>query len=298
METSLPHQPRWQVIACWFSAIFLSVLFAVSGAWKLSAPLDWAARLIQMTVPGELSMPGTLAVGVSELFGGVLILIPRFRRWGAFIIALLLVIFIIFVGLKYDVLRGAECSCFPWLKRAVGPMFFVVDLLWLLMALAVAHWARPSSGVRAASFILGVVCVFAGASYGINLAQQSGIEAPDKLTIDGQPGTVKAGKVFLYFFDPECMHCFEAAKRMKDYAWKDVKVITVPTRVPHFAGQFLKDTGLKAPVAAEVDALRERFKFTDPPCAVLLEHGRQKHAFIQFDEKQPHETLKQLGYIE
>ena len=297
MEASLP-QPRWQVFTAWTFAIFLSVLFVVSGAWKLSAPLDWAARLIQMTIPGELSVPGTLAVGVAELFGGALILIPRFRHWGGWIVAALLLVFMVFVGLKYDVLRGAECSCFPWIKRAVGPMFFVVDALWLLMALAVARWAPASTGTRAASLMLGAICVFAGASYGINLAQQSGIEAPDKVTIDGQPGSVKVGKVFLYFFDPECMHCFEAAKRMKDYTWKDVKVLAVATRVPHFAGQFLKDTGLKALLIAEVADLRARFKFTDPPYAVLLEHGRQKHAFMQFDDAQPHGKLKELGFLE
>lgn len=297
MEASL-HQPRWQSIAGWAFAIFLSILFIVSGAWKLSAPLDWAARLIQFTVPGEFSVAGTLAVGIAELFGGALILIPRFRRWGGWLLAALLAVFMIFVAAKYDVLRGAECSCFPWIKRAVGPMFFVVDGLWLLMAIAAARWAPASTGMRPAALLLAIVCVFAGASYGISLAQQTGIEAPPVVTVEGAaPQSLKAGRIFVYFFDPECMHCFDAAKRMKTYRWNDVKVITVPTRVPHFAAQFLNDTGLKAPLTMDVAPLREKFKFNDPPYAVLLEHGRQKQAFIQFDDKEPHATLTRLGYL-
>ncbi len=65
MEASLP-QPRWQILACWAFAIFLAILFIGAGAWKLSNPLDFAARLIQMTVPGELAVAGTLALGISE----------------------------------------------------------------------------------------------------------------------------------------------------------------------------------------------------------------------------------------
>jgi uncharacterized membrane protein YphA (DoxX/SURF4 family) len=297
MEASLP-QPRWQVIAGWAFAIFLSILFAVSGAWKLGAPLDWAARLIQFTVPGEWAIPGTLAVGIAELFGGMLILIPRFRRWGGWLLAALLLAFMVFIGAQYSKLVGADCSCFPMVKRAVGPMFFVVDGLWMLMALAAALWARPSTGLRPAALLLGIVAVFAGASFAINQAQQTGIEAPATVTIDGKPESVRAGRIMLYFFDPECSHCFDAAKQMSGYVWKDVRVITVPTRVPQFAGQFLTDTGLKAAVTSDLEALRAKFKFTDPPYAVMLENGRQKHAFIVFDEKEPRSTLQSLGYIQ
>ena len=298
MEATIPDQPRWQSITVWAFAIFLAILFIVSGAWKLGAPLFWSAKLIQFTVPGELAIPGTLAVGIAELFGGVLILVPRFRRWGGWLLAALLAVFMVFVGVKYNTLVGAECSCFPLVKRAVGLMFFVVDGIWLLMALAAAKWAPAPSGLRPAALLLAIVCVFASASYAINRAQQSGIEAPDTVTIDGKAESVQFGHVFLYFFDPECSHCFDAAKRMSSYVWKDVRVITIPTRVPQFAGQFLADSGLKAPVTTDLDALRARFKFGDPPYAVMLENGHQKQAYIQFDDKQPQADLKAEGYIE
>ena len=108
MDASLP-QPRWQVIAGWAFAIFLSILLGPSfRTWKLGSPIDWAARLIQFTVPGELATPATLAVGIAELFGGVLILVPRFRRWGGWLLALLLAVFMLFVGIKYKTLVGAR----------------------------------------------------------------------------------------------------------------------------------------------------------------------------------------------
>ncbi len=53
---------------------------------------------------------------------------PRFRRWGAWLTGLLLVAFMLYIGYYYNVLRGAECSCFPWLKRAVG--LWVFRLRW------------------------------------------------------------------------------------------------------------------------------------------------------------------------
>ena len=297
MEASF-SQPRWQTLAGWAFAVFLSVLFVGSGAWKLSDPPDFAARLIQMTVPGELAIPGTLALGIAEVFGGALILIPRFRRWGGWLVAALLVVFIAFLGIKYNKLVGAECSCFPLFKRYVGPQLFIVDGLWLLMAVAAAKWAPASTGLRPAGLLLAIVCVFAGTSFAINQAKQSGIEAPATVTIDGQPSSLKTGRIFLYFFDPECSHCAEAAKQMSGYTWKDVRVIVVPTRLPQFAGQFLTDTGLKAPVTLDTEPLRALFKFGDPPYGVMLENGRQKHPYIQFDDKEPRTSLKAQGYIE
>ena len=49
---------------------------------------------------------------------------PRYRRWGAWLIALMLVAFMGYIGLRYQALVGRDCSCFPWLKRAVTPALF------------------------------------------------------------------------------------------------------------------------------------------------------------------------------
>ena len=300
MEDSMPHAPReaWKRALAWVCALLLAVLFVVSGLWKILFPLDWSARLTQMTFPGWLSTPVAVGVGIAEAFGGTLLAVPRFRRWGAFVVSALLVVFMAFVGWNYNTLRGEECSCFPWLKRSVGPGFFIGDGLMLAMAGAAWAWSVPAWGARGAGMVLGAITVFAGASFGMTVTQQSGLEAPARVSVDGKPYALNQGRVFLYFFDPECRHCFDAAQRMSKWNWRDAKIVGIPTRVPQFAGQFLADTGLKAAVTNDLETLRGVFKFTDPPYGVMLEHGRQKLAAIHFDEREPHEALAKAGYVE
>jgi len=251
-----------------------------------------------MKIPGEFSVPVTLGLGAAEMFAAAMLAVPRFRRWGAVLAGLLLVAFMVFIGANYETLRGEECSCFPWLKRTVGPQFFATNALMLAMALVAGSWAFPSYGIRSAAMILGAVVVFGGVSYGVAVARLSGVEAPETVVVDGQPYSLKQGKIYLFFFDPECRHCFDAAKQMSGFQWRDVKVLTVATRVPQFAGQFLMDTGLKAPVTSDSEKLRARFTFTDPPYGVLLEHGLQREVFAQFDEAEPRARLQGLGVID
>jgi uncharacterized membrane protein YphA (DoxX/SURF4 family) len=294
---SYVRRHSWQ---SWTSAIFaliLAVIFCVAGVYKLADPFAFAGVMIQYQVPGWLAMPGGIAVGIADLFAGVLLLVPRFRRWGGWLAGFLLLVYMVYIGANYKVLAGAECSCFPMVKRAVGPMFFVVDFLWMAMALLAAAWARRPESFRPAALILAVICVFAGVSYAIEKTRQSGIEAPESVIVDGKPFPLRFGKIFLYFFDPECMHCFDAARRMASYTWNGVQVLVAPTRVPQFAAQFLKDTRLKAPLTQDVEPLRARFKFTDPPYAVLLENGRMKQAFIEFTDKEPAAALRRAKLI-
>jgi hypothetical protein len=85
---------------------------------------------------------------------------------------------------------------------------------------------------------------------------------------------------------------------MASYRWKNVRLLVTPTRQERFAPQFLTDTGLKAPITYDAAALREKFKFTDPPFAVLLENGRQVASIVTFDESEPKATLTKQGFIE
>jgi hypothetical protein len=124
------------------------------------------------------------------------------------------------------------------------------------------------------------------------------VKAPEQITVDGKPFPMGEGRVFVYFFDPECMHCFAGAKAMSGYKWKDVKVVVVPTVNPHWAIAFLRDTGLKAGVSFDQKVLRGVFQFTDPPYGVAIERGRQVQAFAFFDEKEPVTGLKALGWVE
>lgn len=290
--------PTWKTAVCVVSAVLLAALFLIAGTWKITDPVGAGARLAQAKVPGPLSIPSAVLLGIAETLAGVLLLVPRFRRWGAWLTGFLLLVFMAYIGFFYNELRGAECSCFPWLKRSVGPGFFIGDGVMLLLALLAGLWARPSFGVRSAAIVLGSVVVFALASFGMNMVRQTGVKAPDTVTVDGKPASLTAGRVFLFFFDPECSHCEDAARRMAKYAWKDTKIVSIPTRVPHFAQDFLNSTGLKAGVSPDLELLKKTFPFGDPPFGVALENGREKAPLPIFDATEPLKTLRELDFVQ
>jgi hypothetical protein len=270
----------------------------VAGIWKTTDPVGAATRLNQALVPAALSLPAALALGVAETFAGVLLFVPRFRRWGAWLSGLLLVAFLIYIGINYGALRGEECNCFPWIKRAVGPAFFIGDGIMLVLALFAGLWVRRSEGVRSASIVLAAVCVFAGVCYGVSVTQQGVVRAPKAVDVAGQPLSLSEGRILLYFFDPECTHCYLAAREMSTYQWNDVKIIAVPTERPQFAQQFLNDTGLKVPYSTDIAKLRETFSFGDAPYAVALENGQQVAVMTVFEGDEPSASLKRAGFIQ
>ena len=290
--------PAWKKALGATAAVLLAILFFVSGAWKLSDPFQWAQILGEFRVPASLALPFTVALGVGEMLGAVLITVPRFRRWGSLLIGLMLVAFMIYIGANYNALAGKECSCFPLVKRTIGPAFFIGDTVMLLMAGLAGWWARPSENLRAAAVILGAVAVFAAVSLGVNTTRQSGLKAPDSITVDGKPYSLGNGHVLLFFYDPECMHCDAAARKMSKFNWKDTQIIGIPTQDPQFAASFLKDTGLKAGTSNDLQPLRSIFKFQDAPYAVALVRGRQKVAVTAFEGDEPDATLRKIGFIE
>ena len=294
------ERKTWQAAVNWISAILIAIVFLVAGIWKATDPVGAAVRLAQARVPESLSLFAAVAFGIAEAFAGVLLLIPRFRRWGSIITSLLLVAFMIFIGIHYKELVGAECSCFPWLKRAVGPGFFVGDGIMLVLAILAGWWTKQSEGLRPAALVLAAVVVFAGVSYGVSATRQTGTKAPDTITAeDGKVLSLKEGKVLIYFFNPQCMHCLEAGKKMAGYNWGDTRWIGVATENPQFGGWFLGKAGLtgKGPLAKDLDVLKKLFPFDLPPAAVALENGYQKAMLLQFEDAEPAATLKKIGFI-
>jgi uncharacterized membrane protein YphA (DoxX/SURF4 family) len=289
--------PRWKAVIGAIAAALMAILFFVSGAWKLVYLFEWSQFMGQFQVPSELKLPFTIVLGIGEMLGAALIIVPRFRRWGSILIGLLLIAFMAYIGMKYNVLAGKDCSCFPLVKRTVGPGFFIGDAVMLALTVLAGVWAPRPHGLRGALVILGVIAVFAGVSFGINVTHNTGLKAPDSITVDGKPYSLESGNVFLFFFDPECMYCFEAAQRMSKINWGDTKVIAIPTRVPRFAAGMLHDAGLQAPISSDSQLLRQTFKFADPPFGVALHNGRQKATVPNFDPSEPAKTLKQIGFI-
>ena len=115
--------------------------------------------------------------------------------------------------------------------------------------------------------------------------------------VDGQAYSLEHGKVFLYFFDPECMHCFDAAKRMSHLNWGDTKVVAIAIQQPQYATQFLQDTGLRAAISTDLQKLRQVFPYVSTPAGVALEDGREKAPLTKFEGEEPGATLKQLGLV-
>jgi|SRR5579872_2801571 len=291
--------PPWKGVVNHFAALAVAVLFVVGGVWKAVDPFAWSRMAEQLLVPPQFSIPLTLALAVGETFAGTLILVPRFRRWGAWLASLLLVVFMIYIGINYNALIGRDCSCFPWVKRAIGPMFFVEDAAMLAAAVLAGWWARPSISKRSAAVVLGVVAVFAGMSYGAAVSKQTGTKAPDSITVEGKPYSLQHGRIFLFFYDPNCSHCDAAARGMAKLHWKsDVTLIGVPTTMPQFAASFVHDTGMNMLTSLDVEKLKAVFPFGDPPYAVALDNGREQGPVAHYEGSEPADTLKKLGLID
>ena len=288
----------WQNIASWVAAIGLGVFFLGAGIWKSLDPLTWATIITNMKVPAVLSQPFTVALAIGEIFSAILLLIPRFRRWGALLSGAMLLGFMAYVGWNYTALKGMDCSCFPGLKRAINPEFFHSDFGMLVAAAVAGWWAKPATGLRPAALILGVVALFSVGSYVNVLRGETGVLAPETAMVNGAPVSLREGKVLLYFYDPMCSHCNDAAKAMSKHTWLTNKVIGIPTVLPQFGQQFMDTTKLKGVVSNDIKELKKVFPFGDPPFAVALERGRAKAQMRRFDDQEPAATLRQLGFIQ
>jgi hypothetical protein len=174
----LEEQHPWLSGLNWTAAILISAVFLLAGLWKITDPIAAAARLAQAKVPEALSIPAALLLGVAETFTGVLLLVPRFRRLGSVFGTALLAVFMLYIGLHYAELRGADCSCFPWIKRPVGPGFFIGDGAMIILALAAGFGSMKFTGVRPAVIVLGAVAVFASLSFGLAQTRHAATKAP------------------------------------------------------------------------------------------------------------------------
>jgi len=293
----MDQDTSWKTTLSWVSAILLALVFLVSGLWKLTDAPGAAVRMAQARVPQSLSLAGAIGFGIAETFTALLLLAPRFRRWGAWLGGALLIAFMIFIGINYNALRGAECSCFPWVKRAVGPGFFIGDGIMLVLAVLAGVWARRAQSMRYAMLILGAVTLFAAGSYGVAAMRQTGTKAPDTVTVNGKPYSLQEGQILIFYFDPECLHCLDAAKRMSKLNWGDTRIVAVPINVPQFAQGFLDDTHLNAVLSNDLPQLKKIFPFVSAPAGVALVNGREKMALTQFEDPEPVDTLKKLGFI-
>ena len=176
--------------------------------------------------------------------------------------------------------------------------FFIGDGIMLLMAAAAGVWARAAAGFGKATAVVAGVLLCAFALYGVETLRQTGTKAPDTIAVNGQPYDIRQGRVFLFFFNPQCMHCYESAKTMSHFRWGGTRVVAVPVEEPEYADAFVQETGLKAVVTSDFPTLKTTFGYTVYPFGVALENGREKAPLTQFEKNEPEATLKRLRFIE
>ncbi len=281
-------------------AILLGLIFLISGGWKVLNPLRTGELLEQARVPAGWGAIGASSLGALELVAAFLLFVPRFRKLGGILGSVLIVFFIGWIGYYYHALVGQECSCFPIIKRTVGPGFFVGDGVMLLFGIVASIWSPAVRSLRVPAMALVTVAALSGLSLGVAKLQSRGMEAPNPIVVDGKPQSIDDGKVFLFFYDPQCMHCDAAARFMAKLNWENTRVIAIPTTQPEFAPAFLHDTGLKAGTSLETEKLRKVFKFVDPPYGVALIDGRETEAFgqAQFNVPSPKAQLEKIGFVQ
>jgi hypothetical protein len=296
-----PHleTASWKRTAASVCAILLGLIFLISGGWKIVSPLKAGELLEQVRVPAGLGVLGAAALGVFELLAAFLLFVPRLRRWGGLLGSALMIFFIGWIAYYYPVLVGRECSCFPIVKRTVGPGFFASDAVMLLFGLAAFAWSPRARGWKIPAVAFTALTIAAGASVFANAAVQQNAQVPVPVVVDGKPQNLAVGKVFLFFYDPSCMHCDAASKFMSTLNWGDTRIVAIPTVNPQWAASFLHDTKLKAATSLELDKLKKAFPFVDPPYGVALDDGRVKETFgqAQFNEPLPAPDLKKLGFV-
>lgn len=292
-------EANWKRTAAAIAAVVLAIIFLVSGGWKVLQPFQTGELLEQAQVPAGLGTMGAVALGTVELFAAFLLLAPRYRKWGGLLGSALLLFFIGWIAFYYSKLVGHECSCFPIIKRSVGPGFFASDGVMLLLGVVAWAWSRKVTNFRVPSIALSVLVLLAGVSFGVNAAARRNVQVPNPVVVDGKPADLTNGKVFLFFYDPYCSHCDAASKFMSKLNWGGTRIVAIPTNDPRFAADFLRDTKLKAGTSLETAKLRKAFPFVDPPYGVALVEGQVKKTFpqTQFNAPLPAPDLKQLGFV-
>lgn len=292
--------PAWKAWVGWTAAVLMAFLWLVAGIWKLSDLSGFQVKLTQLLVPVGLSMPATLALVVSELTAGILLIVPAWRRLGGYFSAVLLLVFMAYVAINYEPLRGADCSCFPWIERAVGPAFFWSDGAMVALALAAAWFSRPPARLSQAGYVLGGIVAMTGVVFAVDqsAAPVAAGELPAQIEIEGGQLSLTQGPVFLYFFNPTCLHCLDAGIAMSQYQWK-AAYVGVPTQDFDFGPQFINDAGLKnVKLTPELDRLKAVFPFDDVPYAVALQDGNVVVQMRFFEEPELGAKLREIGFVE
>jgi uncharacterized membrane protein YphA (DoxX/SURF4 family) len=298
-DTYTETQPQWRRWIGAGAAIAMGALWLLAGIWKLTIISKWQLMMTQILVPVPLSLAATMAVIIGDLTAGVLLLRPSWRRLGGLFSTGLLAIFTAYFAINYAALKGADCTCFPWVERTVGPAFFWSESGMIALSLAAAWFAPPMRKLGTAAKTVAAIAAVAFVALAIDKAgPQPDADVPASIQTDGGEFSLHQGKVFVFFFNPLCPHCEDAATRMGQLTWK-AAFVGVPTQDPQFGPGFMEDTGVKdAKLSPDLDLLKERFPFEDVPYGVAISEGHVVERFVFFEDPDLTEHLRKLDFVE
>ena len=297
-EASPSTPAPWKKHVGTVAALIMTIPWLAAGIYKLFIVSQFQLMLTQILVPVSLSLVLAMLVIMGDLTAGVLLLVPSWRRLGGILSSILLIIFMGYYAINYAALKGADCSCFPWVERTVGPVFFWSDGAMLVLSVLAAMWAAPLKNVSGMTKVVAGIVVVAMVALGIDkLGPQPDTDVPAAVAVADEQVSLHEGKVFVYFFNPMCLHCLDAGTAMAQHAWQ-ASFIGVPTEEEDLAVGFVEDTGLKnVQITPDHDMLKEAFPFQDPPYAVAIENGQVKERFPFFEEPELGDTLRELGFV-
>jgi len=126
-------------------SLMLAFLFLYTGASKL---IDYDTFKVQIAASPILeNFSGLIAwlLPLTELIVVALLIIPRFRRWGLYISATLMIIFTIYVASILEFSSHLPCSCGGVLEEMSWRQHLLFNIFFSLLALIACYLERQQS---------------------------------------------------------------------------------------------------------------------------------------------------------
>lgn len=280
-----------RTIIHWVLALALVVIFGSSGVWKLYAPAQAGIRQVEAGVPSAYALPWVVVLGSLEVFAAVLLLVPAWRRVGGLLTAALTLSFMVYMGARYQQLKGMECGCMPGRHRALDAMFFVEDGAMLAAALAVIWLAGSAVAFRrrfwkpAMAFLV-ILCIGAASatlepmlagstSLSLRVLDRSGKVAVMPLS--------SRSDTLLYFMNPSCLDCQRASLVMGKLRLA-APLVVLPDARPETIYEYLNQAGIKnAVVSLDYAQLAPRLQLKQVPALYVFEGGAPKALILNFE---------------
>ncbi len=294
-------------VVTWVLSLALAGIFIVAGVWKLSAPALAGIRLVEVGVPSAWGLPLAVLLGSFEVFSGVLLLWPRYRRWGALLVAVMLGIFMAYMGARYTTLKGTACGCLPGRSKGLGVGFFIEDGLMLAAAVAVFVLARPAAE-RARAWLLKPAIALAlilAAAIGWAAVERTVLAGGSSLTINVMDRSRRTAPMqlaprsatLIYFFNAQCLDCKHASAEIARLRFS-VPLIAVPDAQPETGYEYLDNAGIKnVLVSTDYFNLSSRLHLNRVPALYVVRGGAPQTVIVDFERQRFENTLREFGLL-